>query len=77
MPSCLTLFRHAARLAVSRALLSAGKSMLAKIDIMATTTKSSIKVKSLGGLLGCMDIPSGLLIAVFISHSFIMTDHSL
>src|SRR5258708_2869650 len=44
MPTCLTLFMQAIRFAVSLAAFNAGKSNAARIEMMATTTKSSIRV---------------------------------
>src|ERR1051326_164023 len=45
MPSCLRLFMQVIRLADSRAFCSAGSNIAARIEMRATTTRSSINVK--------------------------------
>ena len=45
VPTCLKCIMHAARLAVSFAFLSAGSSSAARIEMIATTTSNSIRVK--------------------------------
>ena len=47
IPSWRRLLRHLVRLALSLALLNAGKSIAAKMAMMAMTTSSSIKVNPL------------------------------
>ena len=44
---CLRLLRHLVRLAFSLALLKAGRSILASMEMMAMTTNNSISVKAL------------------------------
>ena len=44
---CLRLLRHLVRLAFSLALLKAGRSMLASMEMMAMTTSNSMSVKAL------------------------------
>src|SRR5437016_253184 len=46
-PTCFKLLTHAMRLALALAWASAGKSMPARIAMMAITTSNSIKVKAL------------------------------
>src|SRR5438045_510020 len=46
MPHCLTLLRQAVVCALALALASAGKSIAARMAMMAITTSSSIKVKA-------------------------------
>ena len=45
-PSCRVLLRHAMALALSLAAPSAGSNMLARMPMMAMTTRSSMRVKA-------------------------------
>src|SRR5947209_19733737 len=50
MPTCRKLFKQAACLALALAFASAGRSIAARMAMIAITTNSSIKVKALLGL---------------------------
>lgn len=63
MPNCLRLFWQLLRRAASRALERAGRSIAARIPMMAMTTSNSMRVKPLVGLwrdLGMLALSVGI-----------------